>query len=184
MKPLIHGKDAQYVLDTTPDNGRQLIIVGNHPEKYDDAHDARQICGCSNYDSMAINSAASEDGIVAHYFNYTATLHSAELGSAEFPLTSIHSASQVIGMACGCENERVDMTIAVEPCGGTSALFAVIAGLVLGYKSIYLCGVRLEPGTIYHDEHVEENWRLWAPLFNPALIVMGKTWLQDVVYNA
>jgi hypothetical protein len=179
MKPLIHGKDAQYVLDTTPDNERQLIIVGNHPDKYDDAQDARKICGCQNYDSMAINGAAE-----GRYFNYTATLHSAELGSAEFPIDAIHDASHVIGMACGCENERVDMTLAAEPCGGTSALFAVIAGLVLGYKSIYLCGVRLEPGTIYHDEHVEENWRLWAPLFNPALIVMGRTWLQDVVYNA
>ena len=173
LQPLIRGVPALQYLADVPDNGRALIIVGDHPEKN---ADVSSITDFILNDFMAIN-AAGEGRCV---YDYCATLHSYNVGLPEFPLSAIHHHTQVIGLACGCEAERVDMTIDAEPVGGTSALFAVIAGLVLGYKQIYLAGVRLEPGSIYHDEHVEANWKLWKPVLAPHLLVIGDSWLKEL----
>lgn len=181
MTPLIWKKPAEQVIRGTPDNGRTLVIVGDHPDKWLDFGEARYYIGFGEWDCMAINAAA--DGV---HTDYMATLHSYELGrddhedGHEFPLSCVHPSTTVVGYDNGCPSPRVDHLIDAAPLGGTSALFAVIAGLVLGYKTIYLCGVRLEPGTIYHDEHVVENWTLWMELFRPHLTVVGGGWLKEL----
>ena len=176
LQPLIRGVPALQYLADVPDNERTLIIVGDHPDKAVDRLAAVESVDLStSFSMMAINSAGEGRGM----YDYCATLHSYNVGLPEFPVSTIHHRTQVIGLACGCEAERVDMTIDAEPVGGTSALFAVIVGLVLGYKQIYLAGVRLEPGSVYYDEHVEANWKLWKPVLSPHLRVIGDSWLKE-----
>jgi len=178
LVPLIEGCDAKRYLSSVPDNGRTLIIVGDHPDKWHDAAWAKGIVG--EHDNMAINAAA--DGAA---MDYCAILHSYNIGLPEFPESTIHPSTHVVGLRCGRESKRVDQTIAAEPVGGTSALFAVIAGLVLGYKRLYLCGVRLEPGSIYYDEHVVQNWKRWKPVLSPALTVIAPAgcWLKELYHE-
>jgi len=180
LTPLIEGHPAQQYVADCPDNGRTLIIVGDHPDKLLDTASATHAWAL-DCDYMAINAA----GEGHERFDYCATMHSYNIGLPEFPESTIHPSTHVVGLRCGCESKRVDQTIAAEPVGGTSALFAVIAGLVLGYKQLYLCGVRLEPGSIYYDEHVVQNWKRWKPVLSPALTVIAPAgcWLKELYHE-
>lgn len=171
-EPRINDKPARDYLAVTDEQDKALLIIGSHPEGM--SADAANTYGC---DVMAVNLAAA--GV---YCRYMATLHSYELGTLPGFLESVHPLTTVIGFCTGCEHKRVDTTLSIEPAGGTSALFAVVAGLTLGYKRIMVSGVRLEPGSIYHDEHVVKNWATWAPLFRGVVSVLGpKTWLTELI---
>ena len=170
LTPRIEGLEAGAYLSGVDDNGRTLVIMGDHPNKWLDLGTTFPV-----FDCMSIN--ASAEGVL---FDYCATLHAADVDNF---VDSIHPETTVIGLRCGCESKRVDMTIDAVPVGGTSALFAVIAGLVLGYRDILLCGVRLEPGSVYHDEHVVANWNRWMPFIRGKvrLKCSEKNWLRDLL---
>jgi len=174
LTPKIEGVSAAHYLSGVPDNKRKLIIIGDAPRKWRQAAQAAELA--PDHDNMAINGSAA-----GGFTHYMATVHSNEIGDpAIAAVQDLHEQTHVIGLRCGCEAERVDQTIAAEPVGGTSALFAVIAGLVLGYKTIYLAGVELKPGTIYYDEHVEQNWKLWHSVLSPHLTVIAEGWLKEL----
>ncbi len=182
MIPKIEGVCAKQYLRDVEDNGDELVIVGNHPLRRRDISRFVDEYGAYTYamsDFMSINNSGHGQAM----YDYCATLHSHECGKPEhnFPHYNIHPSTTVIGYRTGCESQRVDHTVDAEPLGMTSAGFAVVVGLVLGYKRIYLCGVRMEPGTIWYDEHVRANWELWSPIFKPHLTVIGDSWVADLI---
>lgn len=173
MITIFNKPAAQYLDDATRLFEQRLVILGDHPEGR--AEMGKVLTEAD--DTMAINNSARGE-----YFNWLSTLHSHEAGNhPSFPIRNIHERTVVIGFQTGCESSLIDYTIVADPVGGTSGLFAVIAGLVLGYRTILVAGVRCEPGTIYHDEHVVANWTAWQPIFKGRVTMLGDGWLKELI---
>ena len=174
LRPLIEGHPAEQYLADVDDNGKTLLIVGSYP--YYNVPVGIQI----GADSMTVNKGGSVLG-GGQFVDYNVSLHGDEEVYTKLIQPYVHDNTTVITLRTGCECDRVDHTIDAEPVGGTSAIFAVITGLVLGYRDIWMCGVRMEPGTIWYDEHVQSNWELWAPIFRPHLTVVGNSWVAELI---
>lgn len=179
LQPKIEGTPAAEYLRDVEDNGKRLCIVGSHRDYLIDIYKSAL---SDDDDVMTINSGGGHLG-GNEYADYNVSLHSDAEVYGKLIEPFVHPSTTVITLRTGCECKRVDHTVDAEPLGGTSALFACVVGLVLGYKRMFLCGVRLEPGTIWHDEHVVANWKLWKPILQPHLTVMGDSWLSNM-YNA
>ena len=169
MSTTIHGHDAADWLRDVPDNGNILTIV-----------DARCESDVWLADLMSLERErlTAEDSIMSidnsfHYSDYAVTLDS------DKP-TKFTPDTTVIGLEKPTMDERVDLSLSCGPVAD-SALFAVIAGLWLGYKTIYVAGVRLEPGTPAYNQDVFASWVLWSSIISPFVTIIGDTWLGDLI---
>ena len=162
----IQGFPASTYKPTITD--RELLIIGSHPDIVSEYRFHLYTIGIS--DTMLINRSydllrrVGYTGCVAMNV-YVATMHSAECGvHKNFPPTSLPYGATIIGQNVnGCESKYIDQVVDWSPPGGTSALFACVCGIYLGYASMHLIGVHLDEAP-YNDEAVFQRWREWAPV--------------------
>jgi len=161
----IQGFPASTYKPTITD--RELLIIGSHPNVVREYGSCLYTIGIR--DTMMINRSydllrrAGYTGCVMNV--YVATMHSAECGvHKNFPPSSLPDMATIIGQNVnGAESQYIDQVVDWSPPGGTSALFACVCGIYLGYASMHLIGVHLDEAP-YNDEAVFQRWREWGPV--------------------
>jgi hypothetical protein len=132
----------------------KLAIVGSAPGW---EYEAELIP--DDYDVMAVNRVGFE--MTWRDVKWWATLHP-EIMRAWFPLREANGGETVATVVSPFNvSERFvpapySRRISLEPLGGSSSLYAILAALVLGYRSIELYGIKLDGGY----EQFTKQWNL------------------------
>lgn len=148
-------------LELRIDDTKRLILVGDSPMKHADFPIARRIY--PNAEIMTVNNAARM-GITP---NYVATLHGGKkdfIGTSRMPLRLIPDDCILICQnMSGWEHERTDLIFSGNRINGTSALFAMLSAVYLGFGRILMVGCDMQTD-LYGNGTTFGSWGLWAEM--------------------
>ena len=141
--------------------GTSLIMVGSAPEAGDEYEQALEMEPYAHV--MSVNAGCNPLGIEPQV---VATLHSGKkdlIGPQYMPVEKMYDALLVGDVKNGWEHERVDLIMGGHPTMGTSAIYAILAAVYLGYERIVVAGCPLTH-YIYGSGTTLETWKVWSPM--------------------
>lgn len=171
----------QALLDLAVD-GTECIVVGDAPNAEEQYVEALERMPYAHL--MVVNNGIRR--IAGDVPQAIATLHGGKkdfIGTPRMPLEPMHDALLICENKCGWEHERVDIICHGYHLGGTSALFAVLSAIWLGYESILMAGCDITHEA-YASSGVLATWRRWSPLLCQRVASMGgntKEILEDAL---
>lgn len=156
-----NGLGQQAMLDRVVP-GTELIVLGDAPNAAAQYERALEILPYAHL--MVVNNAVRR--VPDQVPQLVATLHGGKkdfIGTQRMPTEPMHDALLICENKCGWEHERVDLIYHGYHTGGTSALFAVLSAIYLGYDKILMAGCDITHPA-YASSGVLATWTRWSPL--------------------
>lgn len=151
--------------------GTRCIIVGDAPNAAEQYEEALEL---EPYAHLCIVNNGIRR-IPDQVPQLVATLHGGKkdfIGTPRMPIKPMHDALLVCENKCGWEHERVDLIYHGYHTGGTSALFAALACVYLGFERTIMAGCDiLNP--LYGSSGVLATWERWSPVLGRRVWSMG-----------
>jgi hypothetical protein len=151
--------------------GTQCIVLGDAPNAAVQYTDALSILPYAHL--MVVNNAIRR--VPDQVPQLVATLHGGKkdfIGTPRMPVEPMHDALLICEYNSGWEHARVDLIYHGYHTGGTSALFAVLSAIYLGYERILMAGCDIVDAA-YASSGVLATWGRWAPLLCQRVDSMG-----------
>lgn len=164
------GLQQQALLDRAV-AGTECIVLGDAPNACEQYCVALERMPCAH--TMYVNNAGRR--VPGDVPQLVATLHGGKkdfIGTQRMPVERMYDAILVCEDKSNWEHSRVDLIFHGYHTGGTSALFAVLSAIYLGFERILLAGCDITHPA-YASSGVLATWGRWAPLFKHRVDSMG-----------
>lgn len=152
-------------------NGTQCIVLGDAPNACTQYCEALERMPYAH--TMYVNNAGRR--VPGDIPQLVATLHGGKkdfIGTQRMPVERMYDAILICEDKSNWEHSRVDLIYHGYHTGGTSALFAVLSAIYLGFESILLAGCDITDPA-YASSGVLATWERWSPLFKHRVDSLG-----------
>ena len=143
-------------------HGTQCIVLGDAPNAESQYCEALERMPYAH--TMYVNNAGRR--VPGDIPQLVATLHGGKkdfIGTQRMPVERMYDATLICENKCNWEHDRVDLIFHGYQTGGTSALFAVLSAIYLGFESILMAGCDITHPS-YASSGVLSAWTNWGPL--------------------